>query len=61
MTSHAETLEKCLPAEVIGAIVRLTTAQISGQLIMNFNRGDVQSYEVKEHRRIHPVRLRIPD
>ena len=52
MPSAAAAKEIRLPADVVCAILRLQQDSISGQVILNFNRGDVQSFEIKEHYRI---------
>ena len=41
-----------LPEQVLTALWRMSLRQIAGQVILNFNQGSIQSFEVKEHTRL---------
>jgi len=41
-----------LPVKVLAALWRMNTEKIAGQVILNFNQGSIQSFEVKEHTRL---------
>ena len=41
-----------LPERIALAITRMEDKRFSGQVILNFNGGQIQSFEVKEHHRL---------
>lgn len=46
------TLIQALPEAVSVAVVRMAANHCTGQIILNFNQGMIQSFEVKEHTRL---------
>ena len=47
-----DTMTTQWPLEIIERYDQLVRLKISGQLILNFNGGQIQSFEVKEHHRL---------
>ena len=41
-----------LPERVAGAIERMQNKHMTGQILLNFNGGAIQSFEMKEHHRL---------
>ena len=41
-----------IPGSVIVALARMSEQKTTGQILLNFNCGSIQSFEVKEHTRI---------
>jgi hypothetical protein len=41
-----------LHAKVVKALRKMMDTEMTGQMCLNMNRGEIQSFEVKEHTRI---------
>ena len=42
-----------MPEEVVSAIAKFLLDNKSGQIIIGVNQGRIESYELKEHRRVN--------
>ncbi len=45
-------LPELLPTAVGMALCRMNNTQATGQILLNFNQGTIQSFEVKTHTRL---------
>jgi hypothetical protein len=49
---EVELAEMLLAEPIRDAILMMTTRKATGQILLNFNAGKIQSFELKEHTRL---------